>query len=169
MATDAAAAPPNAEPEQHRSNLKRILGALVSLVIVVGIFGFAIPKVADYGASDLGRIMNTRDVIRNRAKILATFENARHFLEVQREFGSFDAFIWRFVNGKTIHNGFARSSQLPSETEESRAMSKELRKRGFRFVGPTICYAFMQAAGLVNDHLTHCFRYDEIRSIASNT
>ena len=135
-----------------------------------GAFGNFDPRnVADYGASDLNRIMNTRDVIRNKGKILAAFENAHHFLEVQREFGSFDAFIWRFVNGKTIHNGFARSSQLPSETEESRAMSKEIKKRGFRFVGPTICYAFMQAAGLVNDHLTHCFRYDEIRSIASNT
>jgi DNA-3-methyladenine glycosylase I len=126
-------------------------------------------KVAEYGASDLDRIMSTRDVIRNRAKILAAFENARHFLGVQREFGSFDAFIWRFVNGKTIHNGFTRWSQVPAQTEESRAMSDELKRRGFRFVGPTICYAFMQAAGLMNDHLTHCFRYDEIRRIASNT
>jgi len=135
-----------------------------------GAFGDFDPrKVADYGASDLDRIMNTRGVIRNRAKILAAFENASRFLEVQREFGSFDAFIWRFVDGKTVHNGFTRWSQVPVQTEQSRAMSEELKRRGFRFVGPTICYAFMQAAGLVNDHLTHCFRYDEIRRIASNT
>jgi DNA-3-methyladenine glycosylase I len=126
-------------------------------------------KVAQFGTSDLDRILNTPGVIRNRAKILAAVENARRFLEIQREFGSFDAFIWRFVSGKTISNGFTRWSQVPAQTEESRAMSDELKRRGFRFVGPTICYAFMQASGLVNDHLTHCFRYEEIRRIASNT
>jgi DNA-3-methyladenine glycosylase I len=135
-----------------------------------GAFGNFDPrKVADYGASDLDRIMNTKDVIHNKAKILAAFGNARCFLEVQSEYGSFDAFIWRFVNGKTIHNEFTLWSQVPAQTEESNAMSDELKSRGFRFVGPTICYAFMQAAGLVNDHLTHCFRYDEIRRIASDT
>jgi DNA-3-methyladenine glycosylase I len=93
---------------------------------------------------------------------LATINNAQKLLEVQKEFGSFDAFIWQFVNGKTIQNAFKDFSEVPAETEASRAMSRELKKRGFKFVGPTICYAFMQAAGLVNDHLVDCFRYSQL-------
>jgi DNA-3-methyladenine glycosylase I len=106
--------------------------------------------------------MVTPGVVKNRAKILATITNAQKFLEVQKEFCSFDAYIWQFVNGKTIQNTFKDFSEMPAETEESRVMSRELKKRGFKFVGPTICYAFMQAAGLVNDHLVDCFRYAQL-------
>ena len=94
--------------------------------------------------------------MRNRAKVESTVSNAKAFVAVQREFGSFDAFIWRFVGGKPIVGRWRRRSQLPGSTPESEAMSKELRRRGFRFVGPTICYAFMQAVGLVNDHIIGC-------------
>lgn len=115
----------------------------------------------------LQRLANNPDIIRNRAKISATVNNARRFMEIQKEFGSFDAFIWGFVQGKVINRSLRDFSTVPSESEESKAMSKELRKRGFKFVGPTICYAFMQAVGLVNDHLVHCYRYDQIRRITS--
>ena len=94
---------------------------------------------------------------------LPILNNAEKFLAVQKEFGSFDIYIWRFVDGKTIHNGFKSFAEVPAETDESRAMSQDLKKRGFKFVGPTICYAFMQAAGLVNDHLTFCFRYKQLK------
>ena len=107
--------------------------------------------------------MNTPGVIKNKAKIFSAINNSKQFLSVQAEFGSFDTFIWQFVKGKPIINKFTSFSEVPAETEESRAMSKELKKRGFKFVGPTICYAFMQAAGLANDHLVDCFRYEQIR------
>jgi DNA-3-methyladenine glycosylase I len=107
--------------------------------------------------------MASPGVIHNRSKIEAAINNAARFLEVQKEFGTFDVYIWRFVNGKTIHNTFAAFADMPAETTESEAMSKDLKKRGFKFVGPTICYAFMQAAGFVNDHLTFCFRYRQIK------
>jgi DNA-3-methyladenine glycosylase I len=95
-------------------------------------------------------------------KIEATIANAREFMGVGREFGSFDEYIWRFVGGKPINHKFTSLSQIPPTTKESDAMSKELRERGFRFVGPTICYAFMQAVGIVNDHTTKCFRYGKV-------
>jgi DNA-3-methyladenine glycosylase I len=120
-------------------------------------------KVAKYTASDIDRLMKTQGIIKNRSKIVATINNAQQFLRVQKEFGSFDFFIWRFVKGKTITNNFTKLSDLPAETDESRAMSLELKKRGFKFVGPTICYSFMQAAGLVNDHLVDCFRYAQLQ------
>ena len=120
-------------------------------------------KVAKYTNNDVERLINDRTIVRNRSKILAAINNARCFLEVQREFGCFDIYIWRFVQGRTIQNSFIQLSDLPAETEESKAMSKDLKKRGFQFVGPTICYAFMQAAGLVNDHLVTCFRYGQIQ------
>ena len=120
-------------------------------------------KVAKYTAKDTERLMNTPGVVKNRAKILATISNAQQFLNVQKEFGSFDAFIWKFVKGKTVQNVFKNFSEMPAETEQSRVMSRELKKRGFKFVGPTICYSFMQAAGLVNDHLVDCFRYAQLR------
>jgi len=123
-------------------------------------------KVAAYTRDDVKRLMGNADVIRNRAKILAAINNALRLKDVQREFGSFDAFIWQFVDGKTINNSHADFSAVPAETEESRAMSRELKKRGFKFVGPTICYAFMQAVGLVNDHLIDCFRHAEIENAA---
>lgn len=122
-------------------------------------------KAARYTDRDVKRLMSNPDVIRNKAKILAAINNARRFLEVQKEFGSFDTFIWRFVQGRAINHALRDFSNLPAETEESRAISSELKRRGFKFVGPIICYAFMQAVGLVNDHLVHCFRYDQIRTM----
>jgi DNA-3-methyladenine glycosylase I len=124
-------------------------------------------KMARYTDEDVERLMNDPGVIRNRAKILAAINNAERFREVRKEFGSFDAFIWKFVQGKTINHALRDFSNLPAESEESRAMSRELKKRGFKFVGPTICYAFMQAVGMVNDHLVHCFRHDQIKRLTS--
>jgi DNA-3-methyladenine glycosylase I len=125
-------------------------------------------KIAGYNDEDVKRLMANPNVIRNRAKILATINNALRLKEVQKEFGSFDAFVWKFVQGKTLNNAFTDFSNMPAETEESKTMSKEMKKRGFKFVGPTICYAFMQAVGLVNDHLIDCFRYSEIKNAASD-
>ena len=125
--------------------------------------GFDPEKVAKYTSADIQRLMAAPGVIHNQPKIEAAINNATHFLLVQKEFGSFDRYIWGFVNGKTIHNCFASLSEMPAETAESKAMSVDLKKRGFKFVGPTICYAFMQAAGLVNDHLTFCFRYRQLK------
>ncbi len=127
--------------------------------------GFVPAKVARYESHDADRIINTPGIIKNKAKIESTINNACQFLKIQEEFGSFDKFIWQFVNGKTLNNSFGNLPELPSKTKESEAMSKELKIRGFKFVGPTICYAFMQAAGLVNDHLTSCFRYNEIKKL----
>jgi len=126
--------------------------------------GFDAIKVARYTAKDVERLMKTSGVVKNRAKISATITNAQQFLRIQKEFGSFDKFIWQFVYGKTIQNTFKDFSEMPAETEQSRTMSRELKARGFKFVGPTICYAFMQAAGLVNDHLVNCFRYAQLQS-----
>ena len=120
-------------------------------------------KVAGYTEADVERILAYPGIIRNRRKIVAAIKNARSFLEVQREFGSFDAYIWGFVGGIQRVNIFTSFKEMPAETEESRAMSKDLKKRGFTFVGPTICYAYMQAAGLVNDHLTKCYRWKEVQ------
>jgi len=127
--------------------------------------GFDAKRIAQYTDEDVKRLKNNPEVIRNRAKILAAINNARRYEEVQKEYGSFDAFVWRFVGGRTIDHALKDFSGLPSESEESRAMSKELKKRGFKFVGPTVCYAFMEAVGLVNDHLVHCFRRGEIRKM----
>jgi len=122
------------------------------------------PKVvAKYTTKDMENILRNPSVIRNRAKVSATINNAQIFLRIQNELGSFDKFIWQFVNGKPIDHGFQLMSEMPAKTEESLAMSKELKKQGFKFVGPTICYAFMQAVGMVNDHLTSCFRYNQIQ------
>jgi DNA-3-methyladenine glycosylase I len=126
--------------------------------------GFDPAKVAKYTAKDIELLMKVPGVIKNRAKISATITNAQQFLKVQKEYGSFDKFIWQFVHGKTIQNAFKDFSEMPAETELSNVMSGELKKRGFKFVGPTICYAFMQAAGLVNDHLVDCFRYSQLQS-----
>jgi DNA-3-methyladenine glycosylase I len=123
-------------------------------------------KVARYTEKDVERLVEDSNIVRNRNKILATIKNARCFLEVQKEFGCFSVYIWQFVNGRTIQNSFVQLSDLPAESDESRAMSKDLKKRGFQFVGPTICYAFMQAAGLVNDHLVTCFRHNQIKNVA---
>jgi DNA-3-methyladenine glycosylase I len=125
-------------------------------------------KIAKYTAKDVERLLGNPSVIRNRAKISATVNNARRFAEIQKEFGSFDACVWRFVRGRVIDHSLKNFSGMPSESEESKAMSRELKKRGFRFVGPTICYAFMQGVGMVNDHLVHCFRYDQIKKTTSD-
>ena len=124
--------------------------------------GFDPVKVSKYTEEDLERLMNDPGILRNRLKIRSAISNAQRFLDVQEEFGSFDMYIWDFVGGKPIKNGFTSFSEIPSKTEISEAMGKDLKKRGFKFVGPVICYSFMQAVGMVNDHLTHCFRYDEI-------
>ena len=128
-----------------------------------GFSNFDPKKVANYTAIDVERLMQTPKIIHNKLKIKATINNASKFLAIQKEFGSFDAYIWRFVEGKPIINGFASLADLPAETSQSRTMSQDLKARGFQFVGPTICYAFMQAAGLVNDHLTCCFRHKQIQ------
>jgi 3-methyladenine DNA glycosylase len=124
--------------------------------------GFDPVKVSKYDSSDIARLLGTQGMIKNKAKIASAITNAQSFLAVQTEFGSFDRFIWQFVDGKTITNSFHSLFELPAESAESRAMSSDLRKRGFKFVGPTICYAFMQAAGLVNDHLVDCFRHSQV-------
>jgi len=122
-------------------------------------------KVSEYNSGDIDRLLKAPNIIQNKAKITAAINNARCFLEVQREFGSFDVFIWKFVQRKAINKTFEKLSELPAETEESTIMSKELKERGFQFVGPTICYAFMQATGMVNDHILSCFRYKQIQEM----
>jgi DNA-3-methyladenine glycosylase I len=127
---------------------------------------FQIKKVAQYDSRRIEKLMSTPQIIHNRAKILAAINNASKVLEVQKEFGSFDRFIWGFVGGKPFQNSFGKLEELPAETDQSRAMSKKLKSRGFQFVGPTICYAFMQATGMVNDHITPCFRHQEVKALA---
>ncbi len=123
---------------------------------------FDAAKLSQYGEEDVTRLLSDSGIIRNRSKINAATINAQKVVEIQAAFGSFDAYIWSFVGGKPIMNQFTDLSQLPSETAESKAMSRDLKGRGFRFVGPTICYAFMQATGMVNDHIVDCFRYEPI-------
>jgi DNA-3-methyladenine glycosylase I len=123
---------------------------------------FEFEKIAAYGESKIQALLSNEKIIRNQLKIRATINNARRFLEVREEFGTFDSFIWQFVGNKTIQNRYTELGQLPASTPESDAMSKELKRRGFKFVGSTICYAYMQAAGMVNDHMTYCFRYREL-------
>lgn len=122
---------------------------------------FDADKVANMTKEEEKLLLLNPAIIRNKAKIRAAINNARAFMAIQREFGSFDAYIWRFTNYKTIKNAFLSHKEIPTHSPESDAMSKDLKKRGFSFVGSTICYAYMQAAGMINDHLTTCFRYDE--------
>jgi DNA-3-methyladenine glycosylase I len=119
-------------------------------------------KVAKFDARKKRELLRDTGIIRNRLKIDATIANAKAFLKVQEEFGSFDAYVWKFVGGVPIQNAWKTHRGLPAQTPLSEALSKDLKKRGFRFVGPTICYALMQAAGVVNDHLVGCFRYKEV-------
>ena len=119
-------------------------------------------KVAKYDSEKFQKLLANEGIIRNKLKIHSVIQNARAFLEVQKEFGSFDAYIWQFVGGKPIRNSWKSLSDLPAQTAESEAMSKDLKRRGFSFVGPTICYAHMQATGMVNDHVVSCFRYKEV-------
>ncbi|MFH1425356.1 MAG: DNA-3-methyladenine glycosylase I [archaeon] len=125
---------------------------------------FSPKKIATYKEKDVQRLMKNPDIIRNQLKIRATITNAQKFIEVQKEFKTFDKYIWQFTNHKTIHNKFKTIKDLPAKTPESDAMSKDLKNKGFKFVGSTICYAFMQAAGMVNDHEVSCFRWKELTS-----
>lgn len=127
--------------------------------------GFDSTVIARYSNKNVKRLLDDPGIIRNRLKIEATIINAKKFLEVQNEFGSFHRYIWQFTGGKPIKHKFKSSSEIPSTTAESDAMSRDLRKRGFKFVGSTICYAFMQAAGMVNDHTIDCFRYRALSRI----
>ncbi len=119
-------------------------------------------RIAEYNARDVKRLLADAGIIRNRLKIGAAISNAQQFLKVQQEFGSFDQYIWQFVGGKPKQNKFKSLKQIPATSKESDAMSADLKTRGFKFVGSTICYAFMQAAGMVNDHVTDCFRYKQV-------
>lgn len=124
--------------------------------------GFDAKKVAKFDKKKIEALMNDAGIIRNRLKIEAAINNAKCFLQIQKEFGSFDKYVWKFVNGKTLVNKRKSMKDLPAKTEISDAMSEEMGKRGFKFRGSTICYAFMQAIGMVNDHSVHCFRYKEL-------
>ncbi|MCK4715496.1 MAG: DNA-3-methyladenine glycosylase I [Candidatus Marinimicrobia bacterium] len=123
-------------------------------------------RIAQYNAKKICELLNDASIIRNRAKVNATVKNAKAFLEVQNEFRTFDKYIWQFVGGKPIINKWKSMAELPAKSGEAEAISGDLKNRGFSFVGPTICYAFMQAAGMVNDHVVDCFRYDEINSLS---
>ncbi|WP_395373573.1 DNA-3-methyladenine glycosylase I [Marinicella sp. W31] len=126
-------------------------------------------KIAAYGDDKLQSLLEDAGIVRNRLKIRSAVTNAKAFIEVQKEFGSFDAYIWQFVDGKPILNTWANGKLVPASTAESDAMSKDLKKRGFKFVGTTICYAYMQACGMVNDHTIDCFRHAECHALSANT
>jgi DNA-3-methyladenine glycosylase I len=123
---------------------------------------FDADKIARYDARKVKKLLADAGIVRNKLKIAAAIQNAKAFLAVQKEFGNFDAYIWSFVNSQPIRNKFKTMKQVPARTSESDAMSKDLLKRGFKFAGSTICYAFMQAVGMVNDHIVDCFRHDQI-------
>jgi DNA-3-methyladenine glycosylase I len=124
--------------------------------------GFRAEKIARYGARDMKRLLGDAGIVRNRLKITAAIENAKRFLAVRKEFGTFDAYLWSFIGGKPIQNHWRRMADVPARTAESDAMSRDLQRRGFKFVGSTICYALMQATGMVNDHLVTCPRHAEV-------
>ncbi len=124
--------------------------------------GFDAKKIAGYGAKKIEELLENPGIIRNRAKVLAVVNNAKRFLEVQEQFGTFDRYIWRFVGFKPIVNELRKLEEYPSRSRDSERISQDLNKRGFRFVGPTVCYAHMQATGMVNDHAVYCFRRPEI-------
>ncbi len=125
--------------------------------------GFDIGQVASYTDADIGRLVADPGIVRNRLKIGSAIKNAREVLAIQEEFGSFSSFLWRYVEGRQIVNGWREISQIPARTDLSDLLSRDLKKRGLTFVGSTICYAYMQSMGMVNDHLQSCFRYEESR------
>jgi len=127
---------------------------------------FEVSAIASYKQPKVRQLLANPGIIRNRLKIEAAIQNARLFLGVQGEFGSFDVFLWEFVGGRPKQNKWKSQKEVPALTAEAEALSKDLRRRGFKFVGPTICYAFMQAVGLVNDHIVQCFRHKELREQA---
>ncbi|MFC1630762.1 DNA-3-methyladenine glycosylase I [Pseudomonadota bacterium] len=122
--------------------------------------------VAEYSEKKIAKLLTDAGIVRNRLKVSSAVSNASLFLEVQAKFGSFDHYIWQFTDGKVVNNSFKSHADIPANSVVSDAMSKDLKKRGFRFVGTTICYAYMQAIGMVNDHTTDCFRYQQIRALA---
>ncbi len=126
---------------------------------------FDFDKISRYSDSKIKKLLNDSGIIRNKLKIFAAVNNAQCFIAVRKEFGSFDKYIWQFTGGRTIHNKWKTLKDIPAKTIESDAMSRDLIKRGFKFVGSTICYAFMQAAGMVNDHIVTCSRYKEIKKM----
>ena len=123
---------------------------------------FDVHKIAQYDSQKISVLLADSGIIRNKQKIAATIQNAKAFIIIQNEFGSFDTYIWKFVDNNPVKNSIKSLYEYPTKTKESEAMSKDLLKRGFKFVGPTICYAFMQAVGMVNDHQVQCFRYNEV-------
>jgi DNA-3-methyladenine glycosylase I len=125
---------------------------------------FDIKKISTYSELKIDELLQNPNIVRNKLKVNSAVLNANLFLNVQKEFGSFDNYIWQFTNGETIQNSFLDMSEIPASTPESDAMSKDLKKHGFKFVGSTICYAFMQAVGMVNDHLVSCYRHKELSS-----
>ena len=125
---------------------------------------FDAATISTFGRQEIESLMNQREIVRNRAKIESAVTNARHYLDVQAEFGSFDCYLWRFVGGKPMHNAWKCADQVPARTVQSDALSKDLKQRGFKFVGTTIMYAFMQATGMVNDHTTDCFRWEQLQT-----
>ena len=128
--------------------------------------GFDFDRVAKYSETDLKRLLADSGIVRNHLKLESAIKNAQGVLDIREEYGSLDSYLWRFVDGTPIQNAWNSMAELPAKTELSEAISKDLKKRGFNFVGPTICYAFMQAVGMVNDHSTDCFRYQEIKKLA---
>jgi DNA-3-methyladenine glycosylase I len=126
---------------------------------------FNYDRIANYTETDVRRLLSDSGIVRNRLKIESAIQNARGVIDIQEEFGSLDSYLWRFVEGIPIQNELKSMTEMPVKTEISDMMSKDLKKRGFNFVGPTICYAFMQAVGMVNDHTTDCFRYEEIKKL----
>ncbi len=130
-------------------------------------YDFDIQKVAGMSDDELEKLRSNPEIIRNKLKIYSTRNNAQQIIKVQKEWGSFDKYMWSFVNNETIHNAFSDLSQVPSNTDISDKLSKDLKKKGFKFIGSTICYALMQASGMVNDHQIDCFRYQQIKKIAT--
>ncbi len=128
---------------------------------------FQATKIARYSEKKISDLLSNPEIVRNKLKVNAAVLNARAYLDIQNEFGSFDSYVWKFVGGKTIHNSWKKLSQIPTSSPESDAMSKDLKRRGFKFVGTTICYAFMQAVGMVNDHTVDCYMYNQINKGAT--
>ena len=124
---------------------------------------FDYKKVANYSQNDIKRLLADSGIVRNRKKIESAIKNAQGVLRIQEEFGSFDSYLWQYIGGNSIQNHWNSTAELPSKTEISEKLSKDLKKQGFNFVGPTICYAFMQAVGMVNDHITNCFRHQQVK------
>jgi DNA-3-methyladenine glycosylase I len=131
--------------------------------------GFDVERVARFGPRDVERLLGDPGIVRNRLKVESAVANAKAVLAVRDELGSLDSYLWTFVGGRPRRNRFRALSDIPAETDESKAMSKDLKRRGFRFVGPTVCYAFMQATGMVLDHVASCFRYEEILRLHTST